>query len=85
MGWSFDKEAQFSTVASSKTEGRVGASFLILLNYEEAEEIMLFWEGRSPYTAAVDRYKRFLDLVARRITIVSAIVIQKFWKWVREN
>ncbi len=86
MGWSFDTsiEAQFSTVAASQAERRVGASFLMLLHYEEAEEIMLFWEGRSPYTAAVDRYERFLDLVARRITIFSAIVIQRFWNRVKK-
>jgi hypothetical protein len=45
---------------------------------------MLFWEGRSPYTAAVEQYERFLDLVARRITIVSVIVIQHFWNRVKK-
>jgi hypothetical protein len=85
MGWSFDVEAQFSTVAASQAERRFGASFLMLLHYEEAEEIMLFWEGRSPYLAAVYHYERFLDLVATRITIFSAIVIQKFWKRVKDN
>ncbi len=87
MGWSFDTsiEAQFPTVAASQAERMVGASFLMPLYYEEAKEIMLFWEGRSPYTAAVDQYEKFLYLVARRITIFSAIVIQLFWNIVKKN
>ncbi len=71
MGWCYDIEAQFSTAAALKAEARVDASFLMIFYYEEAEEIMLFWEGRSPYTAAVDQYERFLDLVARRILLVQ--------------
>jgi hypothetical protein len=85
MGWSFDVEAQFSTVASQKAELEVGALLLMHLPDEEAEEIMLFWEGRSPYTAAVEQYNRYIDLVAQRITIASAIVIQHFWNRVRDN
>ncbi len=79
MGWSFDIEAQFSTVASWKAELEVGAVFLIHLPVEESEGIMLFWEGRSPYTAAVERWKRYIYLVAQRMTITSAIDIHCFW------
>jgi hypothetical protein len=84
MGWSYDIDAQYSIAAASKAEARVGASFLMLLHYEEAEEIMLFWEGRSPHTAAVEQYERFIDTVTQRITIVSAIIIQHFWNSVKK-
>ena len=47
---------------------------------EESEEVMLFWEDRSPHTGTVEQYERYLDVVARRITIASNIVIEHFWK-----
>jgi hypothetical protein len=71
MGWSFDVETQISTVASWKAEGKVSATFLMLSPDGELEEITLFWEGKSPYTTAVESYNMYIDLVARRITIDS--------------
>ena len=52
---------------------------LMHLLVEESVEIVLFWEGRSPYTAAVEQWKRYINLVAQRRTITSAIVIHCFW------
>ncbi len=76
MGWSFYTEAHFFTVAAWKAEGRVSAVLLMHFPDKQAEEIMLFWEGRCPYMASsVDQYE----------SLLLAIVIQKTWKRVREN
>ena len=65
--------------------GEVGPLLLMFLPDEEAEEIMLSWEPGSVITDAVIWYNEYLDKVARRITIGSAIVIQRYWRSCRED
>ena len=65
--------------------GEVGVFLLMFIPNEEAEEIMLSWEPGSVITDAVIWYNEYLDKVARRITIGSAIVIQRYWRSCKET
>jgi hypothetical protein len=77
--WSFNTETLFTNRASMIAAGEVGALLLMFIPDEEAEEIMLSWEPGSVITDAVIWYNEYLDKVARRITVGSAIVIQRWW------
>ena len=84
-GWSYNTETLFTNRASVIAAGHVGAMLLMFLPDEEAEEIMLSWEPGSVITDAVIWYNEYLDKVARRITIGSAIVIQRYWRSCKET
>ena len=84
-GWSYNTETLFTNRASVIAAGHVGAMLLMFLPDEEAEEIMLSWEPGSVITDAVIWYNEYLDKVARRITIGSAIVIQRYWRYCKET
>jgi hypothetical protein len=52
----------------------------MFLLHEEAEEIMISWEPGSVITDAVIWSDKYLDKVARRITVASTTVIQRCWQ-----
>jgi hypothetical protein len=55
-GWFHNTEILFTNRASVIAAGHVGAMILMVLPYEEAEEIMLSWEPGSVITDAVIWY-----------------------------
>ncbi len=64
-----------------RAETEVGVFLLIILPDQESEEIMATWSSNdAPITDAVICYNEFPDAVARRITLASAITIQRCWK-----
>ncbi len=59
----------------------VGIFLLMILPDQESEEIMATWSSDdAPITDAVISYNEILDKVARRITLASAIAIQRSWR-----
>ncbi len=64
----------------------VGIFLLMILPDQESEEIMATWSSDdAPITDAVISYSEILDKVARRITLASAIAIQRSWRLYKEG
>ncbi len=64
----------------------VGVFLLMVLPYQESEEIMSTWSSNdAPIMEAVIWHNEFLDKVARRITLASIISIQQSWQLYKEG
>jgi hypothetical protein len=79
-------ETLFSNRASMRAAADVGIFLLMILPDQESEQIMATWSSHdAPITDAVISYNEFLDAVARRITLASAITIQCSWRLYKEG
>ncbi len=79
--WSFNINSGFTRRASQLPETQFGVFWLMHFSEEDLLEVFQYWEEEPrPWTAAVARYEDYLDVVARRITVASATVIQCFWQ-----
>ena len=79
--WSFNINSGFTRRASQLSVTEFGVFWLMRFSEEDLQEVFQYWEEESrPWTEAVARCEDYLDVVARRITVASATVIQRFWQ-----
>ena len=84
-GWCYDTVTLFTSRAAKIAELEVGTVVLMFIPDQDAEEVMQSWEAGSVITDAFIWWEEYLDKVARRITIASAIVIQRYWRSCKES